>query len=179
MSMGSVRERGKTWTWYLDIGPDPLTGGRQAAARRAGQALEADRPRFPRGRVAAHGRDHPAPVHRGELPHARRDRLFSAWMLFATTGVRHTYATVALQAGVPVKVVSEQLGHASIAVTLKIYAHVLPGMDRDTANAVAGVILGTTKGPANAAADPSVDKTVDRKLFHLDPPKRGEGAPAL
>ncbi len=52
-------------------------------------------------------------------------------------------------------------------------------MDRDAANAVAGVILGTTKGPANAAADPSVDKTVDRKLFHLDPPKRGEGAPAL
>ncbi len=72
--------------------------------------------------------------------------------------VRHTYATVALQAGVPVKVVSERLGHASIAVTLKIYAHVLPGMDRDAANAVADVILGTTEGPANVAADPSVDK---------------------
>ncbi len=72
--------------------------------------------------------------------------------------VRHTYATVALQADVPVKVVSERLGHASIAVTLKIYAHVMPGMDRDATNAVASVILGTTKGPASAPADPSVDK---------------------
>jgi integrase len=86
--------------------------------------------------------------------------------------VRHTYATVALQAGVPVKVVSERLGHASIAVTLKIYAHVLPGMDRDAANAVASVILGTTEGPASASADPSVDKAVDRKLFDLDPERR-------
>jgi hypothetical protein len=73
---------------------------------------------------------------------------------------------------VPVKVVSERLGHASIAVTLKIYAHVLPGMDRDAANAVASVILGTTKGPASASADPYVDKAVDRKLFDLDPGRR-------
>jgi Phage integrase family len=90
--------------------------------------------------------------------------------------VRHTYATVALQAGVPVKVVSERLGHASIAVTLKIYAHVLPGMDRDAANAVASVILGTTKGPASASADPSVDKAVDRKLFDLDTRKEVKGS---
>jgi integrase len=90
--------------------------------------------------------------------------------------VRHTYATVALQAGVPVKVISERLGHASVAVTLRIYAHVMPGMDRDAANAVAGVILGTTKGPANVAADPSVDKAVDRKLFDLDPRKEVKGS---
>jgi integrase len=90
--------------------------------------------------------------------------------------VRHTYATVALQAGVPVKVVSERLGHASIAVTLKIYAHVLPGMDRDAANAVADVILGTTKGPASAPADPFVDKAVDRKLFDLDTRKEVKGS---
>ncbi len=90
--------------------------------------------------------------------------------------VRHTYATVALQAGVPVKVVSERLGHASIAVTLRIYAHVLPGMDRDAANTVADVILGTTKGPASAPADPSVDKAVDRKLFDLDTRKEVKGS---
>jgi len=33
MSMGSVRKRGKTWTWYLDIGPDPLTGRRQQTSK--------------------------------------------------------------------------------------------------------------------------------------------------
>ena len=90
--------------------------------------------------------------------------------------VRHTYATVALQAGVPPKVVSERLGHASITVTLKIYAHVLPGMDRDAANTVASVILGSTKGPASAPADPSVDKAVDRKLFDLDTRKEVKGS---
>lgn len=36
-----------------------------------------------------------------------------------------------LQAGVPVKVVSERLGHASVQLTLDVYAHVLPAMDAD------------------------------------------------
>lgn len=42
--------------------------------------------------------------------------------------LRHTFATEMLVAGVPVKVVSEMLGHASVAVTLRIYAHVLETM---------------------------------------------------
>jgi integrase len=47
--------------------------------------------------------------------------------------VRHSYATAALAAGVPVKVVSQRLGHADVGVTLKIYAHVMPGDDEDAA----------------------------------------------
>jgi integrase len=47
--------------------------------------------------------------------------------------VRHTHATLLLQAGVPIKVVSERLGHATIAMTLDVYAHVLPAMDREAA----------------------------------------------
>ena len=47
--------------------------------------------------------------------------------------VRHSYATAALAAGVPVKVVSQRLWHADITVTLKIYAHVMPGDDEDAA----------------------------------------------
>ena len=42
--------------------------------------------------------------------------------------LRHTHATELLRAGVPVKVVSERLGHANISTTLNIYAHVLPDM---------------------------------------------------
>jgi hypothetical protein len=34
---------------------------------------------------------------------------------------------------VPVKVVSQRIGHADIAVTLKVYAHVMPGDDEDAA----------------------------------------------
>lgn len=47
--------------------------------------------------------------------------------------MRHTSATLMLQAGVPVKVVSERLGHANVTITLNIYAHVLPGMQRQAA----------------------------------------------
>jgi integrase len=59
--------------------------------------------------------------------------------------VRHSYATAALAAGVPAKVVSERLGHATIAITLDVYSHVIPGMDAQAANAVASLIL---DGPA-------------------------------
>ena len=34
--------------------------------------------------------------------------------------LRHTHATLLLKAGVPVKVVSERLGHASITITLDL-----------------------------------------------------------
>jgi integrase len=55
--------------------------------------------------------------------------------------VRHSYATAALAAGIPAKVVSERLGHATIAITLDVYSHVIPGMDAAAANAVANLIL--------------------------------------
>jgi integrase len=41
--------------------------------------------------------------------------------------LRHSCATAALAAGVPIKVLWQRLGHADVAVTLKMYAHVLPG----------------------------------------------------
>ncbi len=41
-------------------------------------------------------------------------------------GLRHTHATQLLAAGVPPHVVSERLGHSSVAFTLQIYGHVLP-----------------------------------------------------
>jgi integrase len=47
--------------------------------------------------------------------------------------LRHTHATILLQAGVPVKVVSERLGHSSPAFTMNVYQHVLPGMQADAA----------------------------------------------
>ncbi|MGB8029850.1 MAG: tyrosine-type recombinase/integrase [Terracidiphilus sp.] len=47
--------------------------------------------------------------------------------------LRHTAATLALAAGVPPKVVSEQLGHASSAFTLDVYSHVLPHMQAEAA----------------------------------------------
>jgi integrase len=54
--------------------------------------------------------------------------------------LRHTHATLALKAGVPVKVVSERLGHQSPAFTLTQYAHVIPGMQAEAAAQVANLV---------------------------------------
>ncbi len=47
--------------------------------------------------------------------------------------VCHTHATLALAAGHNPKVVSERLGHWSVAFTLQTYAHVSPGMQDELA----------------------------------------------
>ena len=49
--------------------------------------------------------------------------------------LRHTAASLALQAGVPLKVVSEQLGHGSLAITADTYISVLPAVARAAAEA--------------------------------------------
>jgi hypothetical protein len=47
-----------------------------------------------------------------------------------------------LTAGVPVHVVSQRLGHASPVITLQVYAHVVPGSQRDAADLFARIIAG-------------------------------------
>ena len=53
-----------------------------------------------------------------------------------------TRATLALQAGVHVKIVSERLGHSSVMITLDNYSHAIPGLQRDAAEKVAALIPG-------------------------------------
>ena len=62
-------------------------------------------------------------------------------------------ATPPLAAGVPAKVISKRLGHATIAVTMDIYSHVLPALDRESADTVARLILG-----GSAVSEASVNK---------------------
>ena len=50
--------------------------------------------------------------------------------------LRHTCATILLSKSVHAKFVQELLGHATIAMTLDTYAHVLPGMSSGTADAM-------------------------------------------
>jgi integrase len=56
-------------------------------------------------------------------------------------GTRHTHATALLAAGVPVKVVSERLGHSDVTITLQTYQHVLPGMQAEAAATFASLIM--------------------------------------
>jgi integrase len=66
---------------------------------------------------------------RAGLPHIRLHDL------------RHTYATLALSLGIHPKVVSERLGHASIAITLDTYSHCLPVLSEEAACRVAALVL--------------------------------------
>ena len=56
-------------------------------------------------------------------------------------GLRHTAATISLIAGVSPKVISEQLGHASVAFTLDVYSHVLPDMQDAAAEKVQASLI--------------------------------------
>ncbi len=59
--------------------------------------------------------------------------------------LRHTWATLALEAGLDVKVVSNRLGHSSVLVTADIYTHVAPATDIAAAEKVADLIFGGSK----------------------------------
>ncbi len=53
--------------------------------------------------------------------------------------LRHTHATLALQAGIHPKVVSERLGHAQVSMTLDTY-HAIPALQESAAALIAALI---------------------------------------
>ena len=55
--------------------------------------------------------------------------------------LRHTHATLALQAGVHPKVVSERLGHANVSITLDTYSHAIPAMQEEAAIKIAELVF--------------------------------------
>ena len=54
--------------------------------------------------------------------------------------LRHTSASLALAAGVPMRVVSERLGHSTIGITQNLYTHVFDELSRDAADKIAALI---------------------------------------
>lgn len=50
--------------------------------------------------------------------------------------LRHTHASELLRRGVPLRTVSQRLGHANPTVTLNTYAHVMSGDDERAADTV-------------------------------------------
>jgi integrase len=56
--------------------------------------------------------------------------------------LRHSYASIALARGVHPKVVQEALGHATIAVTLDLYSHVVPSLQREAAKEMGAALFG-------------------------------------
>ena len=54
--------------------------------------------------------------------------------------LRHFHATLLLQSGQNIVVVSKRLGHAQVSMTTDIYAHALPGWQREAAEAFAAAM---------------------------------------
>jgi len=57
-------------------------------------------------------------------------------------GLRHTSATLSLQAGTPVHVVAARLGHSKIEMTLNVYAHALPNQQQAAAERLGALLHG-------------------------------------
>jgi integrase len=60
--------------------------------------------------------------------------------------LRHAHASHLLAANVPAKIVQERLGHHSVSLTLDLYSHATPGMQRDAAAALDAVMGAAKKG---------------------------------
>jgi integrase len=100
-----------------------------------------------RDRLGSSALDHLLPLVDGRAYHPERvSRTFKSHV--RTAGVpeirlhdlRHTWATLALQAGIPAKIVQDRLGYSTVAITLNIYSHVTPQLQSDAAATVAGLI---------------------------------------
>jgi integrase len=65
--------------------------------------------------------------------------------------LRHSVASILLARGVHPKVVSDMLGHATIALTLDTYSHVIPSLQQEAASVVAAAVL----DPASTAPQAS------------------------
>lgn len=54
--------------------------------------------------------------------------------------LRHTHASLMLQTGVDIKVISDRLGHSSIRITYDLYSHLMPGKQKEAAEALENLL---------------------------------------
>lgn len=55
--------------------------------------------------------------------------------------LRHTFATLSLEAGVSIKAIQDILGHSSISTTMDVYSHVTQGMKKEAADTISNVVI--------------------------------------
>ena len=65
--------------------------------------------------------------------------------------LRHTHATLGLAAGVPIKVMSDRLGHATTAFTMDVYMHAIPANEEAAAEQIADLVFGPNKNADHGA----------------------------
>jgi Phage integrase family len=93
--------------------------------------------------------------------------------------LRHMFATLMLQNGEHPKVVQEMLGHATIAITMDTYSHVLPNMQREAVARGGGAARGAADVVSTSASTKALGYTgvvngVNRGKSHLCPELHSE-----
>ncbi|WP_371801099.1 site-specific integrase [Streptomyces sp. NBC_01732] len=88
----------------------------------------------------------PALALAGLIPGARDGKYDSA-REHGMHALRHFYASVLLDAGESIKAVSQYLGHTDPALTLRVYAHLMPSSQERTRNAIDGLFLPASEEP--------------------------------
>lgn len=116
----------------LPLGPTALEALRQLRRRQLEERLAVGPGYCDSGVVFADALGRPLPPYRvSQRFPALVKRLGLAPLRFHD--LRHTHASLLLARGVHPKIVSERLGHASIAITLDTYSHVLPNLQEEAA----------------------------------------------
>ena len=144
---------GKTRSSRRPVDLDPVTVA-VLRAWRSQRTAEAGRP--PRHDDHVFATPNGEPIHPDAF-----SQLFNR--IVATAGIprlrlhdlRHTHASLLLKESVPIKVVSERLGHATPGFTMATYQHVLPGMQADAARLFASLIASTGFNPVEDPVEAS------------------------
>ena len=151
--------RGKTRNARRRIDLDPTTIGVLTAWRGWQHTEQRALGIEPSGRVFTDGHGtaiHPHAISQAFERIARR----AGVRVIRLHDLRHTHGTLLIAAGVPVKVVSERLGHATPTFTIETYQHVLPGMQADAARVFEHLIV---PGLLPAGTTPVEDREKRRK----------------
>ncbi|MEU5267465.1 tyrosine-type recombinase/integrase [Streptomyces hygroscopicus] len=83
----------------------------------------------------------------GLIPDAGEDGKYESAREHGMHALRHFYASVLLDAGESIKAVSQYLGHTDPALTLRVYAHLMPSSQERTRKAVDRLFLPAQDGP--------------------------------
>ena len=124
----------------IALDPVTLDALKAHAARQADEQLHWDETRGDAGFVFT--REDGRPLHPWAVSKAFRDHRTAALLPHIPLhGLRHTYATLALATGINPRIVSARLGHATVALTLDVYSHVLPQADQEAADRIAELLV--------------------------------------
>lgn len=122
------------------LDPDTVTALRAQRKRQAEEQLAAGTAWTNPDRLVF-TREDGSPIHPQSFSEAFRRHTATAGLpRIPLHGLRHTHATIALQAGIHPKVVSDRLGHFSAAFTLDTYSEAIPALQESAAGLVAALV---------------------------------------